>query len=466
MKMNRRGILLAGILFGAAANTIMQTVVATILPHVVNQLGSSHLYGWVFSGYLLMSTITIPLFAKLADLYGYKLFFTIGMVIFLAGSLLCGLAPSLHILVIARLVQGVGAGVLGPVAIAIISILFPVENRGKALSAFAAVQLFSNLAGPVAGGFVAAAFGWPFAFYMVIPLGLLSLIIIRFSHGPADRKPEPSTSLKKFDYWGALLLGLSTALFVQTWTVFEKAGWSMGTILCLVGSILFLIGFVVQEGRHPAPILPPALIKIANVRLANWSALLTGVLMHGAIAILPLYAAVVFNGKTTGSAQFLLPLMLGLSAGIIFSGQMIHKYPYKMLARAGWLISAGSLLFMSVIVFSGLPVMFHVLFSFLFGFGIGILVPTFLLPAQNAVSEKFQATIGGMIQLSRNIGGAAGIPLLTGITGISNVWGSEFVSYGVVFLVLFILSMAGFFIGSRFQGDARPKERTVKQPNL
>lgn len=461
MKMNKRSILLTGILFGAAANTIMQTVVATILPQVVNQLGSSHLYGWVFSGYLLMSTITIPLFAKLADLYGYKLFFTIGMIVFLAGSLLCGWAPSLHFLVMARLVQGVGAGVLGPVAIALISVLFPVENRGKALSAFAAVQFFSNLAGPIAGGFIAASFGWPFAFYMVIPLGLLSLIIIQFSHGLADRKPDHSTSLKDIDYWGALLLGLSITLFVQTWTIFEKSGWTMETVLFLVGSVLLFIRFIFQEGKHPAPILPPAMIKITNVKLANWSALLTGVLMHGAIAILPLYAAVVLNGSSTGSARFLLPLVLGLSAGIIFSGQMIQKLSYKTLARIGWLTAAGSLAFMSVTIFSGLPVTFHYLFAFFIGFGVGSLVPTFLLPAQNAVSEEFQATIGGMIQLSRNIGGAAGIPLLTSITGISSVWGTELTSYGVVFLVLFILSIAGFFIGSRFEGTARSEKRTL-----
>ncbi len=455
MKMNKRSILLTGILFGAAANTIMQTVVATILPQVVSQLGSSHLYGWVFSGYLLMSTITIPLFAKLADLYGYKLFFTVGMIVFLAGSLLCGLAPSLHFLVMARLVQGVGAGVLGPVSIALISILFPVENRGKALSAFAAIQFFSNLAGPIAGGFVAASFGWPFAFFMVIPLGLLSLIIIQFSHGQADRKPDDSTSLKNIDYWGALLLGFSIALFIQTWAIFEKSGWTMETALFLVGSALLLLWFVFQEGRHPAPILPPALVKITNVKLANWSALLTGVLMHGAIAILPLYAAVVFNGSSTDSAQFILPLVLGLSGGIMLSGQTIQKFSYKRLARFGWLIAAGSLAFMSVIVFSGWPAFFNYLFAFLTGFGIGSLVPTFLLPAQNAVSERFQATIGGMIQLSRNIGGAVGIPLLTSIIGISSVWGTELTSYGVVFVVLSILSIAGFFVGSQFEGDVR-----------
>lgn len=199
--MNRRPWVLTGILLGAAANTMMQTVVATILPQVVEQLGDSHLFGWVFSGYLLMSTITIPLFAKLADLYGYRRFYILGMALFLVGSLLCGLAPSLPFLVLARLIQGVGAGVLGPVSIALISVLFPGDVRGKVLSAFAAVQMLSNLLGPVAGGFVTASFGWPFAFYMVLPLGILSLFSVWFSRFREERPDPPE--LKNLDFLGA-----------------------------------------------------------------------------------------------------------------------------------------------------------------------------------------------------------------------------------------------------------------------
>ncbi|MBA4493893.1 MFS transporter [Paenactinomyces guangxiensis] len=169
-----------------------------------------------------MSTITIPLFAKLADLYGYKLFFNLGMSVFLIGSFLCGLAPSLSFLVMARLIQGVGAGALGPVTVALISTLFPIESRGKALSAFAAIQLFSNLLGPIAGGIVFASFGCSSVFYMVISFGLLSLITIQFARMHRDQtKP---TSLKNIDYWGALLLGTAIALFIQIWILYEKYG--------------------------------------------------------------------------------------------------------------------------------------------------------------------------------------------------------------------------------------------------
>ncbi len=449
--MNRRPWVLTGILLGAAANTMMQTVVATILPQVVEQLGDSHLFGWVFSGYLLMSTITIPLFAKLADLYGYRRFYILGMALFLIGSLLCGLAPSLPFLVLARLIQGVGAGVLGPVSIALISVLFPGDVRGKVLSAFAAVQMLSNLLGPVAGGFVTASFGWSFAFYMVLPLGILSLFSVWFSRFREERPDPPE--LKNLDFLGALLLGTATALFIQTWTLFEKSGWTLYTACLLIGSLLFLIAWIAQERKHPDPIISPRMMKIRNVTLANMSAFLTGVLMYGAIAVFPLYALAVTDGGAVSSARFLLPLTLGLSTGILLSGRMIHRVSYKALARAGWLVAAVSFAAVCFVSFSALPWVLLLFFAFFAGMGVGILVPAFLLPAQNAVSEDQQATVGGMIQLSRNVGGAIGIPLITSMLGISSGWGRSS-SYGAVFLVLVILSFLGFLVGSRFEGAA------------
>ncbi|SEM84036.1 MFS transporter [Lihuaxuella thermophila] len=457
MKMSKRSIIFTGILLGAAANMMMQTVVATILPQAARELGDSHLYGWVFSGYLLMSTITIPLFAKLADLYGYKLFFTLGMSVFLIGSFLCGLAPSLSFLVMARLIQGVGAGALGPVTVALIGTLFPIESRGKALSAFAAIQLFSNLLGPVAGGIVSASYGWSSGFYMVIPLGLLSLITIQFAQ--MHREQTEPTSLKNMDYWGALLLGAAIALFIQTWTVYEKSGWNWNTTTLLVASILLFIWFMFQENKHPDPVLSPGLIRIRNVSLANLSALFVGILMYGAIAVFPLYATVIFEGSSSQSTPFLLPLMLGLSTGILFSGRMIQKISYKMLARTGWLTSATGLFGTSISSFMVLPVFSIYIFAFIIGFGVGTIMPTFLLPAQNAVSEKYQATVGGMVQLSRNIGGAIGIPVLTSILAITSGWGEKTFQYGLLFLVLFFLSLFGFLIGSQFEGAAVTGER-------
>jgi hypothetical protein len=279
----------------------------------------------------------------------------------------------------------------------------------------------------------------------------LSLFSVWFSRFREERPDPPE--LKNLDFLGALLLGTATALFIQTWTLFEKSGWTLISACMLIGSLLLFIGWIAQERKHPDPIISPRMMKIRNVTLANMSAFLTGVLMYGAIAVFPLYALAVTDGGAVSSARFLLPLTLGLSTGILLSGRMIQRVSYKALARAGWLVAGASFAAVCFASFFALPWVLFLFFAFFAGTGIGILVPAFLLPAQNAVSEAQQATVGGMIQLSRNVGGAIGIPLITSMLGISSGWGRSS-SYGAVFLVLVILSFLGFLVGSRFEGAA------------
>jgi MFS family permease len=186
-----------GVLFATATNMLMQTAVATILPQIIADFGGGQLYGWVFSIFLLASTVTIPLFSKLADAYGYKKFFVIGMTVFLVGSLLCGLSDCMPALIAARLVQGLGAEALGPVTIALISHLFVPEERGKAMGIYAATQLLANVAGPVVGGVAAQSFGWEWAFYMGIPFGLISIYLI---HSWSQPFTGSKTSAMRLDW--------------------------------------------------------------------------------------------------------------------------------------------------------------------------------------------------------------------------------------------------------------------------
>ncbi|MDX8367674.1 MFS transporter [Cytobacillus sp. IB215665] len=454
MKQSNRILIFSGILAAGVANMMMQTVVATILPQVIQELGDGHLYGWVFSGYLLLSTITIPLFAKMADLFGYKRIFLIGISVFLIGTLLCGLAPSLPFLVIARLIQGIGAGALGPVSIAFISLLFPSENRGKALSAYAAIQLLANLIGPIAGRYVSSAFGWSYAFFMVIPFAFVALLILLCSK--LDKKEKQATTWKEINYLGALLLGTSIALFIQGWSIFENSGWRISVIAMMVGCLCLILLFIRQDRRHPEAILPQQLIKIKNVFLANISAFILGTINYGAIAIFPLLSVALFEG-TENSSRLLLPLMIGLSIGVILSGRMMQKHSYKKLAVRGWLLTSVALFSISILIFAGIGVNFIYFFAFLTGFGIGSVMPTFMLPAQNAVSDNYQATVGGMIQLSRNIGGAAGIPILTSLMAIAESWGAGMQKFGFLFLVLFFFGLMGIVIGKRYEGKNADK---------
>ncbi|SDL83747.1 Major Facilitator Superfamily protein [Dendrosporobacter quercicolus] len=448
--MNRRWFVFTGVLLGVTAYMIMQTLVATILPAISAELGDSHLYSWVFSGYLLMSTITIPLFSKLADLYGYKSFFLIGMSLFLVASLLCGFATSLAFLVAARLVQGIGAGMLAPVTMALISILFPLmKERAKAMSIFAAVQMLSNVLGPIIGSLVAAALGWSAAFLIVIPFCLLSFTIIGFSRFGATVKP--GHTIQQIDYLGAFLLGGAIAIFIQTWTIFEQSGWTMTTTLLLVISIAMGLVFHRQGKRHPDPILPQDMLRLPAISLSSLSALLSGTLSYGAIFILPLFSVAVFGNNHTKGSYFLLPCTLGLSIGAMTSGFMLQKLSCKSLSQMSWCLAAAGFSGLGVVCLFALPVSFAYLFAISIGFGIGSLMPTFVLPAQNAAGENQQATVSGLIQLSRNLGGAIGIPLLTSM--LATVGGSqdELFRYGIVFFTLSLLSAAGFGVGSKLK---------------
>ncbi|AZR72084.1 hypothetical protein BBF96_00965 [Anoxybacter fermentans] len=459
---NRISIPFAGILFGTAANMLMQTVIATILPQIMSEYGGWQWYGWVFSSFLIVSTITIPLFAKMADLYGYKKFYMIGMTIFIVGSLLCGLAPSVPFLIGARIIQGLGVGIIGPVTIALISNLFSLEKRGSAMGIYAATQLLSNVIGPIFGGLIAQTFGWPWAFYMVIPVGLLSLLLIYPLRLPSNQTSHGS--IRQLDMIGALLFGSFIALFIQGWTRLGKTGLDQISLSIFVASLVLFALFVLQEKRHPYPVIPPKFIRIKNVRLANITAFLIGLLMYGAIAILPLYSEKVLGNGSVNSDKLLVPLTVGIGLGAILSGRAVKKYSYKALAQIGWLTSFLSLAILTVMSFLNVFNYWIYVFIFAIGLGIGTLLPTFLLPAQNAVSKNEQATIGGMVQLSRNSGGAIGIPILTGLLFISERFGLTFNGgYWLIFLFLCICTLFGLLVGMQYKGSVKEELNGVER---
>lgn len=446
--MNSRWFVFSGVLLGVTAHMTMQTLVATILPAISAQLGDSHLYSWVFSGYLLMSTVTVPLFSKLADLYGYKLSFLLGLLLFLLASLLCGLASSLAFLVAARLVQGIGAGMIAPVTMALISMLFPhMQERAKAMSLFAAVQMLSNVLGPVLGGVIAATLGWSAAFFMVVPLCVISFVVIYFCQfGPVPKRRE---MIPKVDYIGALLLGGAIASFTQTWSLFEQSGWTFTTTLLLVISIIMGVFFSWQEKRHPDPILSQDMLHIPQISLSSLSALLAGVLNFGTIFILPLFSVTTFANDPAKSSYFILPFTIGVSIGAILSGFLLQKNSCQCLAKINWCFAIAGFGGIGLVgVLTG-PVVWSYLFAISIGYGIGSLMPTFLLPAQNAVEENQQATVSGLIQISRNIGGTIGIPLLTSILVFSRGLQQENLQYCIVFFTLAFLSCLGLAVSRR-----------------
>lgn len=450
----------AGILLGMVSSIIMQTILATVLPGIVHHLGNDYWYGWVFSGYLIASTVTIPIFAKLTDLYGRKLFYLSGLVLFLAGSALCGTASSMVHLVLYRIVQGLGAGALAPAAIAMISDLFSIEDRGKMMGILAAVQVLANVAGPLIGGVIADNFGWQWAFYANLPTGLLAIILV--SADFKETKPVTEKGLGRVDFTGGLLLGSAIVLLIQSFQMigFNGPQWPVLLMTALAAFIFAL--FLWQEKNHPDPVVSFSLIAIKNVNLSLFSTFLLGAMMFGSIVILPLYSQMVFGGTALQGGKLLLPFTVGLGVGGIFSGRLTKRISYANLAAGGWTLTTVG--FFSLAVFSGMELHYFSLAVLVMasGLGLGAALPTFLLTGQNAVSENQRAVVGGLLQISRNLGGALCIPVFTGIiapVGGKITGGKGQYAFLALFLTLSAMSAVGAVVGARFEGSVHTDQQ-------
>lgn len=446
-----------GILLGMSASIMMQTILATVLPQVVRELGGGELYSWVFSGYMVASTVTIPIFAKLADLYGRKRFYLGGMLVFLIGSALSGTADSMTELVIYRALQGLGAGAIAPAAIAIISDLFPIEQRGKMLGILAVIQVLANLAGPLLGGYITDNFGWQWSFFAVLPVGILASIFVERGL-PELLKISRTSDFAKIDWAGGLLLGIGTTMFIQALrSSVDWQGKQLLTLLLFGLAGMIFMAFFRQEKSHPDPVVSLDLIETQNVLVSLVSAFLLGAVMYGAIAVLPIYGQALWGGTSLQGGKLLLLFTLGTGLGGIVSGKLTQKFSYARLAVGGWtVVTMGFALLTFTSRIDDVSNLLIALLNLISGFGLGITIALFLLPAQNSVTENRRSVAAGLVQLSRNLGGAIGIPLITGLLtatgGLDQTTGTTG-NFFIIFLVLALLSALGAIIGNRFKGS-------------
>lgn len=456
MEVKNKVLAFTGILLGIVSSIIMQTILATVLPSVVKDLGGDHLYSWVFSGYLIASTITVPIFAKLADLYGRKCFYLVGMVIYLVGSVLSGTSDSMGQLVIYRMIQGLGAGALAPAAIAMISDLFPINERGKTMSMLATAQVLANVVGPLVGGLIADNFGWQWAFWATIPIGILAVILVAAGFTESS-KEKYKINLDQIDFLGGLLLGIATVLFVQGFKMIETQGLiHIQTGLILFIAVLIFGAFLRQEKNHLDPVVSSNLLATKNIKVCLMSTFLLGAVMYGVIVVLPIFGQVLFGETALQGGKLLLPLALGLGAGGILSGKLIKKFSYANFAVIGWAVVFAGFCMLALSIRVQLSYYSVSGMTIIIGLGLGALFPTFLLSGQNAIAENQRAVVGGLVQMCRNLGGAVGIPLFTGFIAppsskIDSSNGHD--TYLALFLLLAIVSVVGVVLGSLFKGS-------------
>lgn len=406
----RRQILIvfAGLMAGMLLATLDQTIVATSLPTIVGKLGGLNELSWVITGYLLTSTVSVPVYGKLSDVYSRKLVFQVAIVLFVCGSMLAGLSQNMLQLILFRGLQGLGGGGLMAVAQAIVGDIVAPRERGKYQGMLGGVFAFASVIGPLLGGFITDNLSWRWVFYVNVPVGIAALIITSWALRLPYRRVEHSV-----DYLGAILIAVSAAclLFVTVWGGSQYA-WTSPQILGLaVAGVLLLALFVRHERSIPEPIIPPGLWRNPVFSVASTLEFLVGFALFGSVTFLPVFLQTVGNQSATNSGLLLLPLMAGVMFTSISSGMLISRFGrYKIFPIVGTATMAVGLYLLSTMGLST-PGWVSSLYMVVLGFGMGLIIQVMIIAVQNSVAHQDLGTATGAETFVRSMGGAFGVAI-------------------------------------------------------
>jgi EmrB/QacA subfamily drug resistance transporter len=404
-------LIIAALMMGMALGALESTVVGTAMPTIIGKLGGVSLLSWVFSAYLLTSTTTVPIYGKLADLYGRKPVFLFGVAVFLVGSVLSGLAQSMVQLIIFRAIQGVGAGAVLPITMTIIGDLFSIEQRARLQGLFSGVWGVSGIAGPALGGFLTDTVGWRWVFFIVLPFGLCSGGLILFLlHEHIEHRR------RQIDYVGSATLTASiTLLLLGLLQGGEAWAWdSPESIATFLGAGLMLALFLWNETRAPEPVLPLSLFRNRVIAVASIAGAISGGVMFGITSFVPLFVQGVEGGTALDAGMVVAPMSIGWVAGSIISGQLIVRVGYRRSTLIGGTCLLGGGLLLATVGQGTSRALMIVLLS-LIGLGMGFTSSAFVIAVQNAVSWSQRGVVTATSQFFRTIGGSIGVAVLGAI---------------------------------------------------
>lgn len=410
ISIKQKVLVMIAVMSGLLLAALDQSIVSTALPTIVRQFNGLSELSWVVTAYLLFSTITIPISGKMSDIFGRRKVLLAGILIFVVGSSLSGASWNMASLIAFRALQGVGGGILFASAFAVIGDLFVPAERAKWQGIFGAVFGISSVVGPLLGGFLTDNASWRWAFYVNIPVGILSFVLIYKFLPTIVAKGRD----KKIDYGGAaiLALGLGSLLLGLSWGGVKYTWGSWEIIGLLTSALVFIVGFVYWESKHEDPIIPLSVFKNSIYRVSIIMMFLIGIAMFGAIIYLPLFAQIVQGASATNSGIILLPLVLSLAITSIISGQIISRTgKYKILAIFGAFLTTGSLFWLSTLNADSSH--FQTVIRMIpLGVGIGITMPLFNLVVQNAFPQKMLGVASSSAQLFRGIGSVVGVAVM------------------------------------------------------
>ncbi|HEX4774738.1 MAG TPA: MDR family MFS transporter [Candidatus Saccharimonadales bacterium] len=382
-----------------------QTIVSTALPRIATDLHGLNKISWVATAYLLTSAITTPIYGKISDQLGRKKIFQTAIIIFLIGSVLCGISQNMNELVLARGLQGIGAGGLMSLVLAIVGDIIPPRQRGKYMGYFMSVFGVSSVIGPLLGGFLTDSLSWRWVFFVNIPLGAIALTAVATRlHLPVYKEDH------NIDYTGAALLSVGSVclLLATVWGGTNYAWASTQIIGLLIAGVVLAVSFVLWERRAKEPIIPLHLFKNDIFTVSVLLSLLSGIAMFAAILYIPVYQQTVRGFSPTKSGLLMLPLVLGLLVAGITSGRLTSKLGrYRIFPIVGTLVLAFGLWLFSHLTLTT-PEWMLGLWMLVIGAGLGTFMQIMTLAIQNSVDRRHMGTATSSATFFRSLGSAFG----------------------------------------------------------
>jgi len=402
--MTGRGVTVAALLLAMFMAAMEATVVATAMPTVIADLGGLGLYGWVGASYLLTSTVTVPLYGKLADRYGRKPVIVTAIVLFLLGSLASGLAATIEQLIVFRALQGIGAGGVQPMVVTIMGDLYTPAERGRVQGYVGAVWGFAGVSGPLIGGAIVGAMSWRWIFLVNLPFGIAAMIVLQRAFKETQRSERAGT----LDVSGALAI-VSASLLVML------AASGVAPAATALGAVLALVAFVAIEKRASDPVLPLPLLQRPLIAVATLTLLLHGMAMMGVLNFLPLQIQGVLGKMPTESGMVIAPMLVGWPLASAMTSKLLMRIGYRKPAWLGAVLTAISLLVLAPLIAMRVPTWVLGIVMFVFGVGMGLTNTALIIGVQASVDWTQRGVATATVLFSRSMGSALGVGTLGAI---------------------------------------------------
>ncbi|NMP22929.1 MDR family MFS transporter [Sulfobacillus harzensis] len=405
----RRWWVLVAVLITMFFSSMDQTVVSTAMPTIIGDLKGLTLYAWVFTAYMMASSVTVPIYGKMSDVYGRKPFYIFGLIAFMVGSAISGTAHSMMALILSRAGQGIGAGAMMSMPRATIGDIFNPRERGRWMGIIGGVFGLASIIGPALGGWITDNFGWRWVFYINLPIAFIALVLV-WAFLPRVRTAHKATP----DLVGSLILvvGLLAVLLGFTWAGSTYPWGSWQVISLFAGGGLVLLGFVLYELHTKDPVLNPTLFKNPIFSSSMVVGLMVSMGLFGSLMFLPLFVQGVIGLSASGSGVILTPMMLSFIVASMIGGQLITRTGrYKWQAHISALVMIlGMVLLTRMSASTKYPTV--IVNMIVLGLGVGTLMPLLNVAVQNAFPYKILGMVNSTQQFVSSLGGVIASPIL------------------------------------------------------